>query len=173
MFRTLRTWMNSRLFGLSLVLLIIAVAVGLKLPWSLAATNSRRPGDGASIETPAVTDAAAPVTLREFSSPDELTAWTKSNVDSFNEQDKLIRPAAAKLVPNSVWDCDDYAERLQRKALSEGYLVSLQLISNGSLLGAKVTNYISDHMGNITIIDNSMYYIEPMDGHIALIGPKY
>jgi hypothetical protein len=132
----------------------------------------RRPGDAAPVETPAVPAPAAPLTLKEFSSQEELAAWAKNTVTAFQQADKINPPVYPKLVVTSVWDCDDYSERLQRKAISDGYLVSMQLITNGSLLGARVTNYVGDHMANITIIGNNMYYIEPMDGHVSLIGPK-
>ncbi len=163
---------NSGLLGIPLALLVVVGVIKFELPGTLRMENARRPGDGAPAETPAGQVTTAPATFREFSSPEELAAWAKHTVESYKEQDKIMPPIAPKLISTSVWDCDDYSERLQRKALSDGYLISIQLITNGSLLGARVTNYVSDHMGNLTIIGNNMYYIEPLDGHVALVGPK-
>ncbi len=163
---------KTGLLGIPLSVLITAVALKGGLPGGQGAEIARRPGEAEPVAAAAAANPAAPVTLREFSGEAELADWAQRTVARFKEQDKTSPPIAPKLVPTSLWDCDDYSERIQRQALNDGYLVSMQLITKGTLLGAKVTNYVEDHMGNITIIGNWVYYIEPMDGHVALICPK-
>lgn len=192
----MRKFINGKLLGIPLALfIIIGIVIELvtSTPNSVTMANPRRPGDDGQVAAPASTSrvtvppagvvilttdgqdgqiSGASGFLKEFSTPGELATWAKATVDYYKQQDAINPPVAPKLVPTSVWDCDDYSERLQRKALSDGYLVSMQLISGGQLLGAHITNYGPDHMGDITIIGNNMYYIEPLDGHVALIGPK-
>jgi hypothetical protein len=86
----------------------------------------------------------------EFSSVEELDSWCKVHIITIFS------------VGNHQADCDDYAMRLQREAYKDGYFVSCQLIENGSLYGVNVSDYKNNHMGNLAIVKNNIYYIEPL-----------
>lgn len=83
------------------------------------------------------------------------------NIERFEEwyeaQDfKPLFPSGAYQV-----DCDDYAGRLQRVALEQGYSVSQALVLNGKYYGIRVSGDIGGHTGNLVLIGNTYYYIEP------------
>ena len=67
------------------------------------------------------------------------------------------------LGPSSVFkvDCDDYAERLQRTALRQGYSVSVALVKDGRYYNKKVTDVPDGHAGNLVLIDGVYFYLEP------------
>lgn len=67
------------------------------------------------------------------------------------------------LMPSSVYivDCDDYSARLQRLALEQGYSVSEALAKNRLYCGVKVTKAGGIHAGNLVLIDNAYYWVEP------------
>ena len=92
---------------------------------------------------------------REFESLTEFTAWA---------DDKL-----AVLWPVEENDCDDYAERFQVLAASDGYLLSCQLVENGRIFGVVVSNSHEPHMGNLAIIKNAIYFIESEPTHYRII----
>lgn len=58
-------------------------------------------------------------------------------------------------------DCDDYSEWVQRKALEQGYSVSEALAKNRLYCGVKVTKAGGIHAGNLVLIDNTYYWVEP------------
>ena len=104
--------------------------------------------------------------FREFKDLAELTEWLKNNglpiriiADEDGNIDLLHRKST------SQYDCDDYAEALQRKALEQGFLMSQQLVLNGQVYGRKVSEYTEPHMGNLTVIGNTIYYIESVPPH--------
>ena len=104
--------------------------------------------------------------FREFKDLGELTEWLKNNglpiriiADEDGNIDLLHRKST------SQYDCDDYAEALQRKALEQGFLMSQQLVLNGQVYGRKVSEYTEPHMGNLTVIGNAIYYIESVPPH--------
>ena len=76
----------------------------------------------------------------------------------------FIMPSGAFVV-----DCDDYAVRLQREALRQGYSVSCQLVENGKLFEVRVTDILEPHMGNLVIIGNSIYYVEPLPRELEIV----
>lgn len=90
--------------------------------------------------------------IREFESSGQLAEWARNTI--------------TYLMPSGVYevDCDDYATRLQRKAMQEGYKLSVQLIEDGKLLEVDVSSQPDIHMGNLAIIGNSIYYVEPLPG---------
>jgi len=114
----------------------------------------------------AETEKKVPQQFREFEDLAELTEWLKKNslpirlIAGEDGRIDLVNPTST-----SQYDCDDYAEDLQRKALEQGYLMSQQLIIEGKIYGRKVSEYTEPHMGNLTAIGNNIYYIESMPPH--------
>jgi len=104
--------------------------------------------------------------FREFEDLVELIGWLKENslpIRLIAGEDGKIDLANPKLT--SRYDCDDYAEALQRKALEQGFLMSQQLVLNGQVYGVKVSKYTEPHMGNLTVVGNDIYYIESIPPH--------
>lgn len=104
--------------------------------------------------------------FREFEDLTELTDWLERNrlpiviVADGSGSINLLNPESS-----SRYDCDDYAEDLQRKALVQGLLMSQQLVLNGRVYGVKVTSITEPHMGNMAIAGNDIYYIESLPPH--------
>jgi hypothetical protein len=84
-----------------------------------------------------------------FSSVDELKAWLAQD-----DTDSTIYIFGTGCL--SKYDCDDYAVALERNALLDGYLVSLQIENN--------------HVLNSTIIGNEIYFIEPQTDEVWFWG---
>jgi hypothetical protein len=95
--------------------------------------------------------------LREFTSVGKLTDWV-------NEHQLQI---------SGDVDCDDYAMRLQQQAYEDGYMVSVQLIFNGYLDDVRVSDVMGAHMGNLVIIGNNIYWIEPQQAHVKIVFITY
>ncbi len=76
-------------------------------------------------------------------------------------------------------DCDDYAEYLQRESLKDKFIVSLQLlrdgtvygkVKNGVYYGIKVTDRIEPHCGCLLLLGNGQFwYAEPQTGAVCFI----
>ena len=86
-----------------------------------------------------------PTTYRTWETVEEFRAWfkqyNKGRVDG---------------------DCDDYAERLQRIALEQGYAVSIALVDQyGLYYGVKVRDANKGHAGCLVDIKGQYYYVEP------------
>ena len=101
-----------------------------------------------------------PRELREFSDLAELEKW--------------VMPRAMGLIftRKAWWDCDDFAERLQIMAITNGYLMSLSPVYLGDVWGKRVMIrdwYVPYHMGNMTMIGNDIYYIEPQNGKVVWV----
>lgn len=92
---------------------------------------------------------------REFSTLAELASWLDVNM--------------AVLWPVEEFDCDDYAERLQIRAASDGYLLSCHLVENGKIYGIRVSDDTGPHMGNMAIVQNDVFFIEPQPGIFRII----
>jgi hypothetical protein len=86
---------------------------------------------------------------REFQSLDELKAWLAQD-----DTDSTLNIVGSTNFGN--YDCDDYAVALMYNALSDGYLVSLQIEDS--------------HMLNCTVIGNGIYFIEPQSDKVWLWG---
>lgn len=67
------------------------------------------------------------------------------------------------LLPSPVYtvDCNDYSSRLQRMALQQGYSVSEAIAKNRLYAGVKVTKINGLHAGNLVLIGNDYYWVEP------------
>jgi hypothetical protein len=94
---------------------------------------------------------------REFESPAVLMSWTKDHLTTL------------WISGNQVADCDDYASRLQLEALKDGYILSVQLVLNGMVNGKNVSNYLGSHMGNLAMIGNEIYFIEPQPEYFRIV----
>ena len=67
-------------------------------------------------------------------------------------------------------DCDDYALSLQRKALTDGYIISFEIINRSEyekLFKSELPPGQDLHAINLVVIDNSAYYIEPQTSEIV------
>lgn len=99
--------------------------------------------------------------------PVDKVVYRNHYIEEFEDVKAFKEWAESKLtylMPSPVYevDCDDYALHLQRAALQEGKLLSLQLIEgNGYLYGRKVVSGPGYHMGNLLVIGNAVYYVEP------------
>lgn len=107
--------------------------------------------------------------LREFASVAELRAWCERNLAVILTVGQDGTVDLLEPTPNSGSDCDDYAERLQRLAISDGYLMSVQLVQGGCLFGVEVTPEKGCHMGNLAIAGNGVYFIEPQPGMFRIV----
>lgn len=107
----------------------------------------------------------APLTLREFASPEELRAWVKENrlYIRLRSSDGVINFDSRGLDP--TYNCNEYARDLQLAAFKAGYILSVQLINGGSLLGQPVTNIVGPHAGLVASIGNAYYYVESIPPH--------
>lgn len=85
---------------------------------------------------------------REFSSLEELEAWLKDNRSRFLATSNAGIVSLVSHEATDRDDCDDQSLRLQKKAIHDGYLMSVQLVEGTS------------HMGNLVIIGEKIYYIE-------------
>lgn len=94
---------------------------------------------------------------REFESPAILMSWSTEHL------------LYLWMVGDQVADCDDYAARLQLEAYKDGYLLSVQLIQDGMLNGKNVSNYLQSHMGNLAMIGNEIYFIEPQPEYFRIV----
>ena len=104
-----------------------------------------------------------PYPVREFKSLEEFTKWAKHH---------LISMLPILGYENKA-DCDDYAEHLQREAAKEGYLVSSVLILDGRCAGKYVIDLPNYHMGNMVMIDNNIYYVEPQPTGFRIVWLCY
>lgn len=82
--------------------------------------------------------------LRNFSSVEELESFLAE--DTTNEHQYI----------ENEFDCDDFARTLQKNALEKGYLMNCQ--------------FMFQHMFNMVIIDNEIYYIEPITDEITFMN---
>ncbi len=93
--------------------------------------------------------------LRDWPDLSTLETWLGEH-----ERIYLIVDANGLVWPDPAYgDCDDYARRLRDNAADDGYYLSLQLVHNWhpELVGER-------DMGNLAIVGNRMYFIQPMLG---------
>ena len=103
-----------------------------------------------------------PVELRNFNDLEELKQWLVA-VDTNTSTVYFHHPDAPV-------DCDDYALGMQDKALTDGYIMSFEVISRSeynAIFKSKFPPSQSLHAINLVIIGNGTYYIEPQTSEIA------
>jgi len=103
-----------------------------------------------------------PVELHNFSDIEELEQWLVA-VDT-NTTTVYFQ------LPDAPVDCDDYALALQSKALTNGYILSFEIISRSeykAVFKSQLPSGQSLHAINLAMIGNSAYYIEPQTGEVA------
>ena len=61
---------------------------------------------------------------------------------------------------DSRYDCDNYAEDFEMLAIKSGYRIWQAPVFNGRIWNIKVTSNSNYHIGCMTRIDNTYYYIE-------------
>jgi len=114
-------------------------------------------------EVPVEVVVKEPLELCEFSSLEELKVWLTE--DDTDEVYYIFcdESGRAEFKWSERWDCDDYAFQLQRRALEQGYLMSVEITKNQT------------HLANSTPIGNKIYIIEPQTDEIigsVLIDPE-
>jgi len=103
-----------------------------------------------------------PAELRNFNDLEELGQWlvvVDTNTTTVYFQ-----------LPDAPVDCDDYALALQSKALTNGYILSFEIISRSeykAVFKSQLPSGQSLHAINLAIIGNDAYYIEPQTGEVA------
>jgi len=86
--------------------------------------------------------------LRNFDSVAELEDFLAQ--DNTSEQEYI----------KTTFDCEDFALMLQRHAFTEGFIINCQKLPVGGI----------EHMDNLAIIGNGMYYIEARTDEISFAG---
>jgi len=105
--------------------------------------------------------------LRHFQNLDELERWLGNMwvLDiRFDVFDKETGQRIRK------FDCEDYAIRLQEKALGDGYIMSFEVIlpvEYNALFKQKRLSNGAIHAINSVILGNEVYYIEPQTREIV------
>ncbi len=98
------------------------------------------------VEVPVEIIKEVPIELREFESLEILEEWYKDNQVPLRFTDKVdFNNPEYK----TGLDCDDYATYLRDKAHAQGYLMSLQIVEDGT------------HMIDMVMIGNDIFYLEP------------
>jgi len=100
--------------------------------------------------------------LHNFNSLEELIQWlsvvdVKTNVVHFQ-------------LPNNTVDCDDYAIALQRRALVDGYNISLEITDTLEYNGLFNNSQLAPgslHAVNLAIIGNDTHYIGSQTGEVV------
>lgn len=128
------------------------------------------------IETHTVQYVEKPVTMVEYI---ERTQKIPAELRNFNDLEELEQWLVAVdtntttvyfQLPDAPVDCDDYALALQSKALTNGYILSFEIISRSeykAVFKSQLPSGQSLHAINLAIIGNSAYYIEPQTSEVA------
>lgn len=110
-----------------------------------------------------------PKPLRHFQDLDELERWLGNEVLSipFN----VVDDETGQRI--NTFDCEDYAIKLQERALRDGYLMSFEVIYPTEYNALFKQGRIQDdtiHAVNLVIIENKVYYIEPQNHEIVFVA---
>jgi len=116
-------------------------------------------------EVPVEVIKEVPIEARYFTTVSELEEWIENNHGLIN----MIHIEFNK--HDDYNDCEDQADRWQRRALDDGYIVSVCPVFNGRVFNTKLfeTDY-PYHVGLWTSIGNYYYYWEPVTGEITKLG---
>ena len=102
-----------------------------------------------------------PVEFRNFKNRKELEQWLE----------EIIRLTSIRFErKGTVIDCDDFAIELQQEALTDGFIISFEIINSteyNELFSIPLPEWQALHAINLSIIGNDVYYIEPQTGEIV------
>ncbi|GAJ18630.1 unnamed protein product, partial [marine sediment metagenome] len=108
--------------------------------------------------------------LREFQSLEELEQWLE-NIGVLDIGFDVVDKETGQHI--QTFDCEDYALRLQEKALRDGYIISFEIIHSAeynALFKQKRMPADTIHAINSAILGNEVYYIEPQTHEIAFVA---
>ena len=121
------------------------------------------------VEKPVVKEVEVSRPLLHFENINNFEQWL-SNVNLIAIGFNVIDPSNNDV---TEFDCDDYARRLQDKALEDGYIISFEVIrfsEYNSLFKEKKLPFGAIHAINSAIIGNDVYYIEPQTKEIVFVA---
>ena len=98
---------------------------------------------------------------RQFESVEEAQTWLDKNnlsIVLIADENGVIDFVNIKI--DNRYNCNEYAQALQEKALKDGFLITYAPVLNGRIFGIYVTDAPNGHMGLLTRIKDSYYYIE-------------
>jgi len=108
--------------------------------------------------------------LRYFQTLDELERWL-GNMWVLDIRFDVVDKETSQRIKR--FDCDDYAIRLQDKALRDGYMMSFEVIRHveyNALFKQKRIPNGAIHAINSVILGNEVYYIEPQTHEIVFVA---
>jgi len=108
--------------------------------------------------------------LREFQSLEELEQWLV-NIEVLDIRFDVVDKETSERIEK--FDCEDYAIRLQEKALRDGYTISFEVIHSAeynALFKQKRMPSDTIHAINSVILGNEIYYIEPQTHEVAFVA---
>ena len=111
-----------------------------------------------------------PRQLLHFQDIEELQRWLE-NIELVDISSEVVNKEINQGIKS--FDCDDYALKLQEKALRDGYMMSFEVIYSGEYSDLFKQGQIPDgtiHAINSVIIGNEVYYIEPKTHEIVFVA---
>ena len=111
-----------------------------------------------------------PKPLRHFQNLDELEEWLE-NIGGLDTGFDVVNEKTGQRIKK--FDCEDYAIRLQERALRDGYIVSFEVIhaaEYNALFKQKRIPNGAMHAINSVILGNEVYYIEPQTQEIVFVA---
>jgi len=122
------------------------------------------------IEKVVVKRIETPKPLRHFQNLDELEGWL-GNIGVLDIRFDVVDEETGQRIKK--FDCEDYAIRLQEKALRDGYIISFEVIRSAeynALFKQKRVPNGAIHAINSVLLGNEVYYIEPQTHEIVLVA---
>jgi len=108
--------------------------------------------------------------LRYFQSLEELEQWLV-NIKVLDIRFDVVDKETSERIEK--FDCEDYALRLQEKALRDGYIISFEVIHSAeynALFKQKRIPANTIHAINSVILGNEIYYIEPQTHEVVFVA---
>jgi len=122
------------------------------------------------VETVIVKRVETPKLLRHFQDLDELEQWL-GNMWVLDIRFDVVDKETSQRIKR--FDCEDYAIRLQGKALRDGYIMSFEVIRSveyNALFNQQQIPNSAIHAINSVILGNEVYYIEPQTYEIVFVA---
>jgi len=122
------------------------------------------------VEGVSVNHIDTPEPLRHFQNLDELDRWL-GNISVLDIRFDVVDKETNQRIKK--FDCDEYAIRLQEKALGDGYIMSFEVIRSAEYNTLFKQNRIPSgdiHAINLVILGNEVYYIEPQNREIVFVA---